>query len=436
MLNRLGRHRHSLAARLLWLFVAMGVLVAGVVGGLGAYSVREHFHQHVLPHLTQYLAYVHEDIGDPPNLERAASVARRLKTDMAIVMPASMWTSWGKPFDRQHVDIRKEVSHGGFRYAIGSLDERRWLIVKFPHYELVTSIPERRERFDVRQVWPVVAILLLMVIFYYAARRLISPIQTIRAGVHRFGQGDFSQRLSVRRKDELGVLAESINTMADEIERMLEAKRQLLLAISHELRTPLTRAKVAAAMVEQEAQRRDVERELNEMDQLVGELLETERLHGRHAVLATGAIELTSWLRETIAAIEPEGELEIDMPAQAVVVTADPVRLRMLVRNLLDNARHHNARSERPRRVSLAIAASEASIAVRDYGAGIDPKHLPHLTEPFYRAEVSRRRESGGYGLGLYLCRLIAQAHGGRLEINSVVGEGTEVKVYLPYEVV
>lgn len=425
-------HRHSLAARFLWLFVFMGALAAVVVSVAGVYAWREHFHQHVLPHLSQYLDYVRDDIGNPPNLDRAASVARRLKTDLAIVTSTSTWTSWGGTFDRQRVHVRKEVDHGGIHHAVVDYAERRWLIVTFPQYELVTALPERIILFDIQRIWPVVAIFALMMIFYYAARRVIAPIGTIRSGVQRFGQGDFSQRLSVRRDDELGALAGSINTMADEIERMLEAKRQLLLAISHELRTPLTRAKVSAALVENDGQRQEIERDLTDVDLLLGEILETERLQSHHAALATVTLDLTEWLREFVISQGAKDTVILELPSHPVPVSVDPMRLRMLLRNVIDNAQRHNTGTQKPPRLNLAVSGDEIILSVRDYGVGIESQHLPHLTEPFYRADPSRQRETGGYGLGLYLCQLIAQAHGGCLEIDSVVGEGTTVKVRLP----
>lgn len=425
-------HRHSLAARFLWLFVVMGAIAAGVVSMAGAYAWREHFHEHVLPHLSQYLDYVREDIGDPPDLIRAASVAHRLKSDLAIVTAISTWTSWGGTFDRQRVIVRREIKHAGVHYAVADFNGRRWLIVDFPQYELITALPERLIRFDIQRLWPIVAILTLMVFFFYAARRLISPIETIRLGVQRFGQGDFSKRLPARRDDELGALAGSINTMADEIEHMLSAKRQLLLAISHELRTPLTRAKVAAALVEDDVQRMEIERDLTDVDQLLGEILETERLQGHHGALASVTLDLTEWLKEFLMSRGTVAAVTLELPAHPVPISVDPMRLRMLLRNVLDNAQHHNKDAKNPPRLILTAGLNEICLSIRDYGAGIEAQHVPHLTAPFYRADSSRQRETGGYGLGLYLCQLIAQAHGGRLEIESVVGEGTTVRVHLP----
>jgi signal transduction histidine kinase len=388
----------------------------------------------VLPHLSQYLDYVRDDIGNPPNLGRAASVAQRLKTDLAIVTSASTWTSWGGTFDRQRVHVRKEIDHAGVHYAVVDFAERRWLIVTFPQYELVTALPERYIRFDIQRLWPVVAILALMIIFYYAARRVIAPIETIRFGVQRFGQGDFSHRLPVCRDDELGALAGSINTMAGEIERMLEAKRQLLLAVSHELRTPLTRAKVSAALVENDGQRQEIERDLTDVDLLLGEILETERLQGHHVALATVSLDLTEWLREFVISQGTVNAVTLELPSHPVPVSVDPMRLRMLLRNVLDNARRHNTGAQKPPRLQLVVSGDEIILSIHDYGTGIESRHLPHLTEPFYRADPSRQRETGGYGMGLYLCHLIVQAHGGRLEIESVVGEGTTVKARFPKE--
>ena len=101
------------------------------------------------------------------------------------------------------------------------------------------------------------------------------------------------------------------------------------------------------------------------------------------------------------------------------------------MKNLIDNALKHSEGQQLPQ-VSLQSQSDGVLIRVRDFGAGIDAADISHLTEPFYRADPSRQRGTGGYGLGLYLCRVIAEAHGGLLQISSELGQGTEVSVVLP----
>jgi signal transduction histidine kinase len=112
----------------------------------------------------------------------------------------------------------------------------------------------------------------------------------------------------------------------------------------------------------------------------------------------------------------------------------DAVRIRLLIKNLLDNALRHTPASAPPVQISSRIADWIWRVSVKDHGEGIHQEHLPHLTEPFYRVAKARQRETGGYGLGLYLCRVIVEAHGGSLDIRSKPGEGTQVNFSLPAE--
>jgi signal transduction histidine kinase len=101
------------------------------------------------------------------------------------------------------------------------------------------------------------------------------------------------------------------------------------------------------------------------------------------------------------------------------VLALDRMRVRLLLRNLLDNALRYSAGAASPPRVSLQAADGGVLLEVRDFGPGVDPAQLAHLTEPFYRTEGARQRATGGVGLGMYLCRLVAQAHGTQLEVRN-----------------
>ncbi|MGA7980989.1 MAG: hybrid sensor histidine kinase/response regulator [Chromatiaceae bacterium] len=265
-----------------------------------------------------------------------------------------------------------------------------------------------------------------------AIRRLFRPIETIRAGVARIGAGDLEHRLHIRRRDELGELAHSINAMADDIRDMLEAKRQLLLAISHELRSPLTRTRVNAELLDECAARQAVLADLGELEALLGELLESERLRGRHAVLAREAVDPSELLTELVDGSFGSAHVRLELDPPGTWLPLDPVRIRLLARNLLTNALRHTPPGGTPPVLSSHIDAERWVFAVRDEGPGVAADQLSRLTAPFYRADSSRQRESGGVGLGLYLSCAIAEAHGGTLTTESAPGQGTRVIVSIP----
>jgi signal transduction histidine kinase len=110
----------------------------------------------------------------------------------------------------------------------------------------------------------------------------------------------------------------------------------------------------------------------------------------------------------------------------------DPARMRLLVRNLLDNALRHSTQAAQPPLLQVRpTAQGGVELTVRDFGPGVPPEQLPHLAQAFYRPDAARTREDGGVGLGLYLCKLVAQAHGGSLALRNAQ-PGLEVCVDVP----
>jgi signal transduction histidine kinase len=359
-------------------------------------------------------------------------LAERVPVEIYIRGPDVDWASDGEPVDLHRLRPHRSFFRRGIHYTLGELDGREYLVSREGGYAIAFSVRHIREQAVWRGIIGISVLLLLLVALYYATRRLISPIHSIGDGVRRFGSGDLTHRIQIDRKDELGELATSINTMADDIQQMLEAKRQLLLAISHELRSPLTRAKVSIDMLEDADTRREVNRDLDEMEKLIEELLETERLSSRHHVLNREEVSLTDLAQHLINHRFANQGIHRQFPEQPLLASVDAPRLRLLLKNLLQNALQHTPEDTEPPQLLLRQEENGILIQVRDFGTGIEKRHLPHLTEPFYRVDPARQRETGGYGLGLYLCRMIAEAHGGTLTIESTPGEGTVVKIELP----
>jgi len=261
---------------------------------------------------------------------------------------------------------------------------------------------------------------------------LFGPLKEIGAGVERFGRGDFSQPIPLRRHDELGVLAEQVNTMAADLQGMLDAKRALLLAISHELRSPLTRARLNAELVPEGRERDALLRDLAEMRDLVTSLLESERLAQPHAALQREPTDLAALVQGLQAGCFAGRALVVDLPPDLPTAEADKTRLTLLLRNLIDNALRHAGEAARPPELAARWDGTTLTLTVRDHGPGVPPEFLARLAEPFYRTDSARLRATGGVGLGLYLCRLVAQAHGGSLRFEAA-GPGLRAVVSLPW---
>jgi signal transduction histidine kinase len=279
--------------------------------------------------------------------------------------------------------------------------------------------------------WLTLAGLLLATAAAYAfVRHRFRPLDDIRAGAQRFGQGAFEVPIPVRRQDELGDLAAQVNAMAQDIRAMLEAERGLLLAVSHELRSPLTRARVNAELVAGGEAREALLRDLGAMRDLIGDLLESERLAAGHAALQRERCSLNALVREVVDGAFAGAALELRLDPALPDAMLDPARIRLLLRNLIDNAFRHGGPDAAPPCVTTSSAGGRLRLVLRDRGPGVDPTRLAQLGEAFHHADATRQRSTGGVGLGLYLCRAVARAHGGELRFRNAA-PGLEATVEL-----
>lgn len=422
---------HTLSGSLVMLFIGMTVLMLIIVGMTIRSGFRANFQETIQPHLIQYISYIQNDLGQPPQRDKAVQLAQRLKIEIHYSSDTEQWSSNDRKLNFNELNYHRQFLQQGIEYGFGHDDGHDFLITRQRDYSLAFSILPREKPVSAKII-PLLAILALLVILYHATKRLFAPIKTIQEGISQIGAGDLSYRLKISQKNELGSLAESINEMADDIEQMLEAKRQLLLAISHELRSPLTRARVAAAMIDDHSQQFEMERELNEMDDLIEEILETERLSSRHHILNRTDTNLQQLIHELLQQHFSNQRIRLDLPADPIHIQVDSARIKLLLKNILGNALQHNPDQNQPPEIRLEKREDSIIISIEDFGPGIETEHLPHLMEPFYRTDASRQRQTGGYGLGLYLCKVIAEVHGGQLQIHSEKGHGTTLKLTLP----
>jgi len=425
-------HRHSLGGKLIMLFVLTAVLfVALIGGGVGKYF-RLHFEDNIRPHLMQYLEYVQQDIGIPPDRQRATELAQKLKVDIYFVEPEGRWSSSGRSIDVKALKVEHSFRHKATEYGIAVNHKLEYFWAQLGQTTIYINVPNIRPERKWSRALLILVPLAVLFALYHLILRLIRPVNTLIAGVRRFGKGELDHRIHMNRRDELGELADSFNDMADDIQQMLDAKRQLLLAMSHELRSPLTRAKVSLELMEDGVQRAELAKDLNEMESLIEELLESERLSTRHQALNRQRYDLNALIDDLLQQHFSDLKQNAQLPDEPIIAEVDGMRIKLLLKNLLENALRHTPDEGRLPEVKLQQKGDRVMIVVRDFGRGIEAEHIPHLTEPFYRADASRHRETGGYGLGLYLCRVIAEAHGGALAIESEVGKGTTVSVTLP----
>jgi len=428
---------HSIKLRLVLVFVllALTVTAAFLFGAQKAFSVG--WREAARPLLMDYVDHLAADItvGGTPEVARAQAIAERLPVTIAIQGPSVNWRSHpGHERPRWKREARMGDDADWSRLLRRSTADGHQI-----EFGLNDEAFQRRPRLIGLTL---ATLLLLTLAAFLIVRRMLRPLDDIRAGARRFGAGDFSQPIPVRhahKPDELGQLAATINTMGEDIRQMLDAKRALLLAISHELRSPLTRARLNTELLPESddvlPQRQALLRDLQEMSAQITDLLESERLSSPHAALQREPVDLPALAREVLDELSARHaraqETHIEVPADWPMLALDRARMRLLLRNLLDNALRHGAHTSHPPELLFSVAAGEVAVSVRDHGPGVAEDQLHRLSEAFYRPDSARTRGAGGVGLGLYLCKLVAQAHGGRFEVRNGT-PGLVVTVTLP----
>ena len=303
--------------------------------------------------------------------------------------------------------------------------------------------PRQRPALSRLSVSVAVIVLIVAIGSIPLARSFVKPLRELVATASRFGEGDLSARARIERTDEIGDLAVAFNAMAAKLETRLRAEKELLANISHELRTPLARVRVVLQMAKEEPARAasllaEISRDLAELERLTDDVLATiqldfARADGKPAPglrLRPANVDLTAVLRHAVSrAVEahPEHEFVLEAAESMPSLQGDAELLRRLFDNLLDNARKY---SSGPIVVRAREEGSALVVEVEDSGIGIDRADLDRIFEPFFRTDRSRQRVSGGTGLGLALCRRIAELHLGSITAESSAGK-TIVEVRL-----
>lgn len=455
-----AKHRlaHSIKLRMVLVFLLLAAAMTFVViaGAQKAFSMG--WREAARPLLMDYVDRLAGEItaGGAPSVARAQAITARLPLTVRIQGPQVRWDSHP---DQDGHDWQRKGRAGESRFQRddwgGGKDWQRVLQRSTAdghsiEFGLNEEVFERRPRLI---GFALTALLLLTLLAWLYVRRLLKPLDAIGEGARRFGAGDFSQPIAARVRDgsdELSELAQTINTMGRDIQQMLDAKRALLLAISHELRSPLTRARLNTELLPETAQvnpqREALLRDLQEMAGLITNLLESERLSAKHAALQREPLTpqaLVALAQEVIAEVlarqparpdtGPYTPLDIRLLADARLptLTLDPSRIRLLLRNLLDNALRHSVGAPLPPELHLRAEGSGMRIEVRDYGTGVPEDQMAQLAQAFFRPDTARTRAQGGVGLGLYLCKLVAQAHSGTFAVRNAQ-PGLAVTVTLP----
>ncbi|MBN2440995.1 MAG: HAMP domain-containing protein [Spirochaetales bacterium] len=279
-------------------------------------------------------------------------------------------------------------------------------------------------------------------LFFFLTRRL----RLLGAAVKQFKQGELFHRTSITGKDEIGVLGNVFNEMADTVESTLkkfkeseQMRRELVANISHDLRSPLTSIRGYVETILLKDRQLSTEKRgsyfeiilshVDGLQHLVEELFELVMLETGHVRPSMEPIQIVDLAQDVVLKFKPGAlaagiEVLLNAPQNLPLITADISMIERVLNNLIDNALRFTPPGGV---VSLNLHRQETSVTIEvtDTGSGIDPADLPFIFDRYYHVDTRAGKKSGGTGLGLAIARHIVELHGGTLTVQSSLGKGS-----------
>ncbi len=412
-------------------FIALGILITWFATSalIFLFFTSPDTNNIVKKNLNVYLDYIVKDIGIPPDTLKARSVSE--KTGIAIVYecPEFKWSSSKKFSTIQEMEkvaklwtlteydknlLLRTFKDGSHTMAIFAKPER----VKFPFQYLFLLL---------------IIILSVFILFYFIVRRMLMPLEWLNEGAQKISDEKLDIQIPIRNNDEIGNFTRSFNSMTKRIRDMIRSREQLLGDVSHELRSPLTRLQVALEFVPDGKIKTSMKEDIAEMEKMIEELLESERLNSKYGELNLKNIEISKLVADVVLAYQNRTPgISLKSISDTSVAEIDSQRMKTVIRNLIDNGLKYSKPDGKPVEISVEHDESHIIIRIKDYGIGIPEAEIPFIFEPFYRVDKSRSKKTGGYGLGMSLCKKIVEAHRGKISIASKVNEETTIEIAIP----
>ena len=292
-------------------------------------------------------------------------------------------------------------------------------------------------------IWgALIAVAIALVITFFLSRRILAPVKALTTAARQLGRGDFSQRVRVKDKSELGELADTFNSMASDLEHAEQLRQNMVADVAHELRTPLSNIRGYLEAIRDGVTKADTDtiHSLDEeallLSRLVDDLQELSLVEAGEIRLFRQAADIDDLVKQIVAGVQVQAaakgvSVSIDISENLPPVNIDSHRISQVLHNLLVNAVAHTTEGD-----SISVTVGQqgnwVEVSVTDTGEGIPADDLPNIFERFYRVDKSRARATGGTGLGLTIAKRLVEAHGGRIEVQSELGKGSRFAFTIP----
>lgn len=358
-------------------------------------------------------------------------VALGAEREMRISQHEPAVANWRPGYFRERRAARAEgrmAPPDGPRFAPGGLFFQTEVRLQDGSWVMFNArVPQEAANLPWRLLLTLVVLLVAVSLLSLVAVRWVTrPLKVLAEAADHLGRDLHRPPLPEQGPLEVRRAARAFNTMQTRLVHFVEERTRILAAMSHDLKTPITRLRLRAELLEDEDLRQRFEKDLLEMENMVGQTLDFMRGLDRRE--AQQPIDILSLL-ESLQADNQEMGRSVSLEGRArAPFNGAPQLLRRCITNLLDNALTYGQRAW----IRVEDSSDELHIAIRDDGPGLPESELERVFEPFYRVEASRNRATGGTGLGLSIARNIAQAFGGDVRLRNVAEGGLEALLSLP----
>jgi signal transduction histidine kinase len=292
-------------------------------------------------------------------------------------------------------------------------------------------------------IWgALLAVLVAIVLTFFISRRILAPVKALTIASERLGKGDFTQRVKIVEKSEIGELASTFNMMAEDLQRDEKLRRDMVADIAHELRSPLTNVRGYLEAIRDGIMQPDektigtIYDETMLLSRLILDLQDLSLAETGQLKLYCQPENLGDLITQAVTAIMAKAAakkitMTIEMNEELPQAFIDIQRIKQVLLNLLTNALTHTPAGGKIA-VSVDKHGSFVAISVTDNGEGIPAEDLPLIFERFHRVDKSRTRATGGSGLGLTIAKYFVEAHNGTITVQSEVGKGSTFTFTVP----
>lgn len=357
-----------------------------------------------------------------------------------------MKTKHGRPFTKSDIEhvvkggIYLEKNQGRSSQVVGlpfQINKHRYaLFLTFRGTQFMEKLDE------IIHTILIIAFIIGSILILIASRYLVKPLQAMTTATKKMAQGNFDIHVEVKRKDELGILADSFNLMAKELSELEQMRKDFVSNVSHEIQSPLTSIRGYSEMLKDKgltSEERNafldiIQQETERLSRLSENLLKLASLESNHHPFHPETYRLDEQLRRLIAFLEPQWskkELEINVRLEKTEIFADQDQLSQVWLNLLSNSIKFTP-DLGSIQIELINYERKTIVRITDTGPGISKEARPHIFERFYTGDPARNRVKSGNGLGLSIAKKIVELHKGEIKVDSEIGKKTTFSVILP----